>query len=191
MVLEIFCIAYAGVFLSEVIGDRSLLAVSCLSARHGIRAVLLGATPAFMFKAFVATAFGTALSHLPHRVISGLTAATFVTAAFTFARINGRDMNDSDATRSAWHGALYAFGTIFFSEWADVGQITTAAMVARFGHPAIVWLAASGALVTKASAGSFIGSRFGAHIQLWQLRWGAVVAFLLMAVLALLPVDGP
>jgi len=35
------------------------------------------------------------------------------------------------------------------SEWRDVGQITAAAMAARFGAPAVVWMGTVPAMVTK------------------------------------------
>ena len=51
---------------------------------------------------------------------------------------------------------LVAFAAIFFSEWGDVGQVTAAAMSAKFVAPAaptttglVVWLGAVTAMVTK------------------------------------------
>jgi len=41
------------------------------------------------------------------------------------------------------------------SEWGDVGQITAAALTAKYHRPLVVWLGAVGAMVTKGALRRF------------------------------------
>ena len=44
-----------------------------------------------------------------------------------------------------------SFLSIFFSEWADLGQISAAALVTKFNAPVPIWLGGSLALCSKAA----------------------------------------
>jgi putative Ca2+/H+ antiporter (TMEM165/GDT1 family) len=54
--------------------------------------------------------------------------------------------------------AMISFAAIFFSEWGDVGQVTAAAMTARYHIAWIVWLGAVSAMITKGSLAAFLGA---------------------------------
>lgn len=53
---------------------------------------------------------------------------------------------------------MISFAAIFFSEWGDVGQITAAAMAAKYHVALVVWLGAVAAMVTKGSMAAFLGA---------------------------------
>jgi len=49
--------------------------------------------------------------------------------------------------------------SVLLSEWADFGQLTAAAMGARFDAPMAVWLGAVAAMMTKGVAAATLGAR--------------------------------
>ena len=53
---------------------------------------------------------------------------------------------------------MISFAAIFFSEWGDVGQVTAAAMAAKYHIALVVWLGAVAAMVTKGSLAAFLGA---------------------------------
>ncbi len=92
-----------------------------------------------------------------------------------------------------------SFAAIFFSEWGDVGQVTAAAMAARFPSPAgtgasvfptIVWAGAVAAMVTKGA----LAASIGASVRKWiertfspkVIRWGGVSLLVLLGVLSVI-----
>jgi putative Ca2+/H+ antiporter (TMEM165/GDT1 family) len=60
---------------------------------------------------------------------------------------------------------MISFAAIFFSEWGDVGQVTAAAMAAKYHAALIVWPGAVAAMVTKGSLAAFLGSGIRRWIQ--------------------------
>jgi putative Ca2+/H+ antiporter (TMEM165/GDT1 family) len=53
---------------------------------------------------------------------------------------------------------MISFAAIFFSEWGDVGQVTAAAMTAKYHVALVVWLGAVAAMITKGSLAAFLGA---------------------------------
>jgi len=84
--------------------------------------------------------------------------------------------------------AMVSFGAILFSEWGDVGQVTTAALAARFGSPVVVWLGAVAAMITKGG----LAASFGAGARRWiqtrvppqAVRYGSVGLLLVLGILS-------
>ena len=117
---------------------------------------------AFMAKMAVAVAVGKAISELPPVLVAVVTSLSFIGVAITLwrkpdePRAEKREHSNSKA-------AMVSFAAIFFSEWGDVGQITAAAMAARFGAPLLVWCGAVGAMVTKGA----LAASLGAGIRQW------------------------
>jgi Ca2+/H+ antiporter, TMEM165/GDT1 family len=147
--LSVLATAYAAVLAAELLGDRSLCAICAMAARFRPWPLLLGVTLAFMGKTLAAVLLGRALGQLAGSTVSLVSAISFVASAALLWR---RRIDEPPATaeRSGWAAATpVAFSSVFFTEWADVGQITTAALVARYHAPTAVWIGATLALVTK------------------------------------------
>ena len=53
---------------------------------------------------------------------------------------------------------MVSFAAIFFSEWGDVGQVTAAAMAARYHVALLVWLGAVSAMIAKGTLATFLGA---------------------------------
>lgn len=179
-----FVAAYGAVLLAELVGDRSLFAVGALSARYGVPVVLSGVVPAFAAKSLVSVSFGRIVSALPPPLLVVMSAITFLSSALLVARARGEAERPLGRDGGRAPGAVTSFCTIFFSEWADFGQITAATLAARFHAPLAVWLGATLALSTKGVLAALIGAGLRFRIATRPLRWGAVALFLTLGALS-------
>lgn len=186
-VIPILLTTYGAVFAAEILGDKLLYTAGVLSARYRTAPVLLGMYAAFMLKMGAAVAFGRVLSHLPPAAVAALTGATFigVASALWFKPAEAEEKKGDGRASKA---AMVTFAAILFSEWGDVGQITAAAMAARFGAPLIVWTGAVAAMATKgaliASAGAGARQWMAANIPPHVARYVGVGLLLLLGILS-------
>jgi putative Ca2+/H+ antiporter (TMEM165/GDT1 family) len=142
-------LSYWTVLTAELIGDRSIYTVTSLAVRFPALQVYCGLTIAFMGKMLVAVLLGRALVHLPLTCTSAISTVTFFGSAICIWRRRERQTVEPEAP-SSWHGAVaVSFLSIFFSEWADLGQISAAALVTKFNAPVSIWLGGSLALCSK------------------------------------------
>jgi putative Ca2+/H+ antiporter (TMEM165/GDT1 family) len=181
---------YAAVLTAELIGDKTLYTLGPLSSRYGFSPVLAGATVACMAKMAVAVLFGEFIAGLPGWIIALTSSATFFwMAVLLWRRKPVADATADGAPQRFWHGAAAGFGSSFFSEWADVGQVTAALLAARLKLPLVVWTGATLAVVTK----SLLSATFGLGLRRWvplgALRIVSVCLYLAMGTLAMLRVD--
>lgn len=161
--LVILLTTYAVVLFAEIAGDKLLYTTGILGTRYRPMPIVAGMITAFAAKIFVAVAIGTALTRFPRPLVAGITALSFVGVAYTLWRTptcSENRVRDGTAAR----GAFVAFAAIFFSEWGDVGQITAAAMAARFEAPMLVGAGAVTAMATKGVLATF----FGAGMRRWM-----------------------
>jgi putative Ca2+/H+ antiporter (TMEM165/GDT1 family) len=185
--ISIFLATYAAVFIAEIVGDKLLYTTGVLATRYRTAAVLIGMLIAFMAKMAVAVAVGSAIAKLPPWLVAAVTSASFVGVAIALWRKPvGVEKKEKDQRYAK--GALVAFAAIFFSEWSDVGQITAAAMAARFGAPLLVWAGAVAAMATKgalaASIGAGVRQWIATRVQPQVIRWVGVCALLLLGILS-------
>src|SRR5262245_31822289 len=179
---------YTAVLMAELIGDRSVYSIAVLATRFGGRTVLTGVIPAFALKALAAVLFADTLRHLGRGTVAALSASTFAFAAYLlYRRSDGEHERERSPTANRW-GAATAFGTIFLSEWADAGQLATAAMAARF-DPTATWVAATLAFTTKAVVASSVGARLRPRKEWRRWRLAGAGLFLVFGVLALFQFD--
>ena len=125
------------------------------SGRYSRLSFVAGTTAAFMFKMGAAVAVGAAITRLPRSVVLATTGASFLWIAWNVWRQSETDSADPEA-RSA---LLLSFSAVVFSEWGDLGQLTAAAMSARFVQPLVVWIAAVLAMTTKSVLAMTVGAR--------------------------------
>lgn len=162
--LVIFFATFGAVFLAEIVGDKLLYTTGVLSARYRTAPILIGMATAFMAKMGVAVLIGSAISKLPRLLVAAITAASFVGVAIALWRKDDEYRHERDEHK-AHKAAMISFAAIFFSEWGDVGQVTAAAMSAKYHVALVVWLAAVAAMVTKGSLAAFLGSGIRRWIQ--------------------------
>jgi putative Ca2+/H+ antiporter (TMEM165/GDT1 family) len=182
--LALFLTAYGMVFLTELVGDKTLLTIGALSTRSRPLPLLSGISVAFMAKTLVAVLLGGAIARLPLGIVTAMSVATFVAIALVIWFKKPAPPQTERVLARHWSKtALMAFGAIFFSEWGDLGQITAATLAAQSQQVEIVWLGATLALITK---GSLVVA-FGVGLRRWlpqrALRCGAFVLCLVMGLL--------
>ena len=166
-----------------------IFGVASLTSRYPAKAVFTGLVPAQMLKMAAAVLFGAWLMSLPRSIIVGVSALTFAAAALALWRRDAHapaTETAADPPRSTWHGAVLGFSTVFFTEWGDVGQIATAALVTRYGSPWIVWIAATAALVTKGALAATLGRGLTRYLPRKSLRVGATALCVVLAIVSVM-----
>jgi len=197
--IEIFLATYGAVFVAEIVGDKLLYTTGVLAARYRTMPIMVGMAFAFMIKMGVAVVVGEQIKRLPHWLIACVTMASFIGVAIAVWRKDERRALQKEV--SAPRAAVVSFSAIFFSEWADVGQITAATMAATYTahlEPSqnlrvvmlIVWLGAVSAMVTKGA----LAASIGAGVRAWILerippriiRYGGVALLLILGILSVI-----
>jgi len=185
--IAIFIATYGAVFVAEIVGDKLLYTTGVLATRYRTLPIMIGMLVAFMAKMAVAVAVGSAIGKLPPLLVAALTSASFIGVAITLWR-KPVERSPEEIQRKMAKAALVSFAAIFFSEWGDVGQITSATMAARFGAPILVWMGAVAAMVTKgalaASLGASVRQWIIDHIPPKTVRYAGTGALLLLGVLS-------
>jgi len=153
----IFFATYGAVFIAEIVGDKLLYTTGVLAARYRTAPIMIGMAAAFMAKMGVAVLIGEAISKLPRFLVAAVTAVSFVGVAIALWRKNDEYRHERDQHK-AHRAAMISFAAIFFSEWGDVGQVTAAAMAAKYHIALVVWLGAVSAMITKGSLAAFLGA---------------------------------
>jgi putative Ca2+/H+ antiporter (TMEM165/GDT1 family) len=200
--IAVFLTTYAAVFLAEIAGDKLLYTTGVLASRYRPVPIMIGVTIAFMIKMAAAVALGDVISHLPPLVVAGMTAVSFIGVAFVVWR---KPLVKKDKPREetpAGKAMLVSLGTVLFSEWGDVGQITAATMAAKAmaepgatsTWPYFVWAGAVLAMVTKGALAASIGASARRWIERTfspkVIRWGGVGLLLLLGVMSVLETFG-
>jgi putative Ca2+/H+ antiporter (TMEM165/GDT1 family) len=185
--LVIFFATFGAVFIAEIVGDKLLYTTGVLAARYRTAPIMIGMVAAFMAKMGVAVLIGEVIARLPRLLVAGITAASFIGVAIALWRKDDEYRHERDQHK-AHRAAMISFAAIFFSEWGDVGQVTAAAMAAKYHVALVVWLGAVAAMVTKGSLATFLG----AGIRRWihdrvspkVVRYVGVGLLLLLGVLS-------
>jgi putative Ca2+/H+ antiporter (TMEM165/GDT1 family) len=192
-VIAVLLATYGAVFVAEIAGDKLLYTTGVLATRYRTVPIMIGMLVAFMAKMAVAVAVGEAISKLPRLLVAALTSVSFIGVAITLWR-KPAERSSAEKDPRAARAAMVSFAAIFFSEWGDVGQITAAAMAARFGSPVLVWVGAVAAMVTKgalaASLGAGVRQWIASRIPPKVIRYVGVAALLVLGLLSVLETLG-
>jgi len=187
----IFFTTFGAVFVAEIVGDKLLYTTGVLATRYRTTPIMLGMMLAFMAKMGVAVLVGEAISRLPPILVASITALSFLGVALTLWRKSDQP-KDKSQEHTAKKAALVSFAAIFFSEWGDVGQVTTATLAARYGFPFIVWLGAVSAMVTKGALAAFLGAgirrKIAERVSPKVVRYVAVGLLLVLGVATVLEI---
>ena len=162
--IVVFFATFGAVFLAEIVGDKLLYTTGVLAARYRTTPIMIGMGAAFMAKMGVAVLVGEAISRLPRVLVAAITAISFIGVAITLWRKDDQYRQERDKHK-AHKAAMVSFAAIFFSEWGDVGQITAAALAAKYNPAFIVWLGAVTAMITKGSLAAFLGAAIRRRIH--------------------------
>lgn len=196
MLVQLFVMAYAAVFAAEVFGDKLLYTTGVLATRYRTLPMMSGIALAFMAKMALAVAVGQAVTALPPAVIAVMTAASCCWIASRFWSDHDEAGHDAPVriVRSGSEAAMVSFASVFFTEWGDVGQLTTATLALQLHAPVIVWIAAVAAMLTKAT----LAAALGLTLRLWAgralsrrtVRVGGLTLVIALAVLSVVEALG-
>ena len=176
---------FGAVLTAELLGDKLLYTVAAIAGRYTLSGVGVGLALAAGGKMFCAVALGRIISALPTAIVSLVTVATFVIAGLAMWR-RYPDAAAARKQRGAQSGALVTFGSVFFTEWGDLAQITVASIAARTHAPIIVWIAGTAALLTKGALAVTIGFGLRRFLPLRVMHYASVMSCLAMAAIAIL-----
>ncbi len=187
MVYALILAAFSTIFTSELLGDASLYTISSLATRFRAGPVLCGVVAAFMGKALGAVALGRALDSLPVPIVAGASATAFLGTAAVIWRRPATGARSAEPLSSDWGRAVpVSFAAVFFSEWADAGQVATVALVARYRAPFWIWCGATLALTAKAILALTVGVGLRRYAPTHVVRYVAFALCLAMGILSLM-----
>ncbi len=186
MAIQAFVATYGAVLVAEIAGDKLLYTSGVLATRFRPAPMMCGLALAFMAKMGAAVIVGDAVGALPRAPLAALTAAGFLWMASRLWRGPAQEEARGPA-RGGAPAALVSFASVFFAEWADLGQLTAAAMAAQFHRPILVWSAAVLAMLTKTAVAVTLGASarrwIQRHLPPAAVRYGGAGALLLVGAL--------
>lgn len=186
LIVSIVLVTYWTVLAVELIGDKTIYTVASLATRYEFASVYAGISVAFAGKVLVAVLLGQVLTGLPRQVISAVSAATFFATAVLLWKERSEPGSSPDNWAAPWpDGFTISFLAIFLSEWADVGQISTAALAAQYRMPLPVCVGATAALMTKGLLALTLGKQLRRHIPTRVLRMAAVGSCCILGTISL------
>ena len=178
--------AYTTILVAELVGDKSLYTVAALGLRFRRLPVLAGIGLAFMGKMLAAVWLGSLILQAPERWTTLLSAAGFFAGALFIWRKEPPRPAPQVEGPPLWHrGIALSFGTLFFTEWCDPGQLTAATLAARTQAALAVWVGGTLALMTKGTLAMTVGSKLGALLPERLLRITASATCGILGVLSL------
>jgi putative Ca2+/H+ antiporter (TMEM165/GDT1 family) len=166
------------IFLLEL-PDKTALATLLLATRHRPLMVFIGVALAFAVQSVVGVLAGSLLTLLPRDLVRVVAGLIFIGMAAVLVRRNLKAEEIEEEKEVEQEESKYrlpivtSFMVIFVSEWADLSQLATAALQARYKQPVLVFTAATLALWTVSAIAIGIGNRLGALVPQKPLQYVA------------------
>jgi putative Ca2+/H+ antiporter (TMEM165/GDT1 family) len=182
----LFLVSYWTVFIAELVGDKSIYTVSSLTLRFRPPVVFVGVFFAFAAKMLAAVLLGRFVVNLNYRWTDLVSAcAFFLSAMLIWFEEHETATAEPTVTVPVWRAALISFGSLFFTEWGDPGQISAAALTLKSHAIFAVWLGGTLAMTTKAALAMTLGVQLRDRLPQRTLRTLASVSCCILGVLAL------
>ncbi|MCX6512881.1 MAG: TMEM165/GDT1 family protein [Actinobacteria bacterium] len=159
--------------------DKTMIATLIMGSRARAGAVAIGTSAAFVVHMAIAVIAGQFLTLLPHRILEAVVTILFLGGAAYLLFVpekeeieKGEAEASAEVPSTALREAVTAFTVIFIGEWGDLSQLLAANFVAQTQQPYAVFLGASLALITVATAAAFGGRALLKIIPLSVIRRG-------------------
>lgn len=179
-------VAYWTIFIAELVGDKSIYTVSSLTLRFRPFIVFGALVCAFAAKMFAAVLFGRVIVQLNSRWTDVASACAFFVSATLIWFDEHETLPDPPDANVSWsRAALVSFGSLFFTEWGDPGQISAAALTLKSHSLFAVWLGGTLAMTTKGVLAMVLGVKLRDRLPQRTLRALASASCLILGVLAL------
>ena len=164
-------LAFWAVLIAELVGDRSLYALASLALRFRWLVVFAAFTLASAAKMMVAALLGSVIIRFNSHWTYLISAVAFFISAILIWVDEPLDIVPAEARQQAWlKGFFVCFGSFFFTEWGDPGQIAAAALVLKSHLLLATWIGATLALIVKGTAALTLGLQIRNHIPFRALR---------------------
>jgi Ca2+/H+ antiporter, TMEM165/GDT1 family len=185
MAIELFFTTFFIIFVAEL-PDKTALATVLMATREKPLAIFVGAALAFVVQTVVAVFLGKLLGFLPVKAVHVLSGLLFFVFAFMAWRRRNDEHEKSESGATSSRGFLksvwVAFMVIFIAEWGDLTQLATATLVAKYGQPVLICVAAILALWAVTALAIFTGRLAKTFISVKVLNQVAAVLFFVMGV---------
>ena len=178
-------LAFWTVLIAELVGDKSIYALTSLTLRFRAGLVFGAFALASGAKMLIAVLLGRVLMHFQSHwtyVISGV--AFFISAILIWTE-EPAAASDVDAKPGSWtKGALACFASFFLTEWGDPGQISAAALMLKSHLLLGTWLGGTLAIMTKGAVVMTIGLKIRDRLPQRTLRLLASTSCFILGILA-------
>jgi putative Ca2+/H+ antiporter (TMEM165/GDT1 family) len=179
-------VTYWTVFISELVGDKSIYTVSSLALRFRPLAVFAGLAFAFASKMLAAVLLGSFVVQLNSRWTDWVSAIAFFVSAMVIWFEEPETPASQPEGNVGWsRAATVCFSSLFFTEWGDPGQISAAALTLKSHAIVAVWLGGTLAMITKGLLAMVLGVKLRERLPQRTLRTLASASCCLLGVLAL------
>jgi Ca2+/H+ antiporter, TMEM165/GDT1 family len=179
-------LTYWTVFISELVGDKSIYTVSSLALRFRPTMVFLGLVLAFASKMLAAVLLGSFVVQLNSRWTDVASACAFFVSAMVIWFDEPETPNSQPRANVSWsRAAMVCFSSLFFTEWGDPGQISAAALTLKSHAILAVWLGGTLAMITKGLLALVLGVELRDRLPQRTLRTLASASCCILGVLAL------
>lgn len=179
-------LAFWSVRVAELVGDKSIYNVASLSLRFRPGIVFASITAAFAAKALAAVSLAQLLVHLQSKWTDLLSAAAFFfSALFIWLKEPDPPPVNHPGTHGWWQAAVICFASLFFTEWADPGQIALAALSMKSHAPVASWIGGTLAMATKGGLAITLGLKLRDRLPLRALRTVASASCCILGTMAL------
>jgi Ca2+/H+ antiporter, TMEM165/GDT1 family len=179
-------VAYWTVFVAELVGDKSIYTVSSLALRFR-RFIVFGAmVVAFAAKMFTAVLLGRVIVRFNSHWTDLVSACAFFLSAMLIWFGEDEALTSKSAVDSSWsRAAVISFGSLFFTEWGDPGQISAAALTLKSHSPFAIWIGGTLAMVTKGILAMTLGVKLRDRLPQRVLRTLATASCCVLGALAI------
>ena len=179
-------LAYWTVLVAELVGDRSIYTVSALSIRFRPVIVLGTMAVAFAGKMLAVVLLGKVIMRFDSRWTDIVSACAFLISALLIWFDEPKEVQSHEAAQIPWLRAVATcFGSLFFTEWGDTGQIAAAALTVKTGALFGVWLGGTLAMTTKGVLALVVGRKLSERIPQRMIRTVACVSCGVLGIIAL------
>jgi len=174
------------VLIAELVGDRSIYALTSLTLRFRAGLVFTAFAVASSIKMLAAVLLGRMLIHFQSHWTDLISGVAFFVSAILIWTEESEVQHENDVKAGGWaKGALACFASFFLTEWGDPGQISAAALVLKSHMMLGTWLGGTLAIITKGSAVMLIGLQIRNRLPQRTLRLLASASCFVLGILAL------
>ena len=178
-------LAFWTVLIAELVGDKSIYALTSLTLRFRARVVFGAFAVASAAKMLIAVLLGRVLMHFQSHwtyLISGV--AFFISAILIWTEEH-EAAAEVDARQRSWSvGVTACFASFFLTEWGDPGQISAAALMLKSHQVLATWLGGTLAIMTKGAVVLAIGLKIRDRLPQRTLRLLASASCCILGILA-------